>query len=185
LFRRELVAPLFLLIAVGAITAHIVNHLQPFMSGHWLCLFSMFFRGATCYLYRDQINLSVMRLGLLLAALLLSSRQTELFFAAYAVFLPYLVIHLAYLPAGGIRSFNRVGDYSYGLYIYAFPVRQSVLAIFPTLSLLRLTLVSFGVTMVLAVISWHLLEKTCMEKKDRYVVFERGLRTLRLSLRST
>jgi peptidoglycan/LPS O-acetylase OafA/YrhL len=41
------------------------------------------------------------------------------------------LFYLAYVPSGWIRKYNRVGDYSYGIYIYAFPVQQSVAALIP------------------------------------------------------
>ena len=36
-----------------------------------------------------------------------------------------LVLHAAYLFGGPVRAYNRLGDYSYGVYIYAFPIQQA------------------------------------------------------------
>ena len=79
----------------------------------------------------------------------------------------YFVLGLAYLPRGPIRSFNRLGDYSYGLYIYAFPVQQSLVARFPELTPGPLFLAAFAVTLVLAILSWHLIENPALGIKRR------------------
>jgi peptidoglycan/LPS O-acetylase OafA/YrhL len=66
---------------------------------------------------------------------------------------------LAYLPGGAILAFNRLGDYSYGTYIYAYPVQQALMALRPDLSAVPLFVLSFFVTLVLAVASWHFIER--------------------------
>ncbi len=71
-------------------------------------------------------------------------------------------------PAGFFRAYNKVGDYSYGLYIYGFPVQQSLMALagggMSVLSNLLGTVLTAG---LLAVISWHCLEKHALALKWR------------------
>ena len=67
-----------------------------------------------------------------------------------------------------LHRFGRFGDFSYGMYIYAFPVQQLVVWAsgnrleFSTA--LSLTLVC---TLVLAAMSWHLVEKPALAFKPR------------------
>ncbi|MGB3797620.1 MAG: acyltransferase, partial [Alteraurantiacibacter sp.] len=48
--------------------------------------------------------------------------QTPFLPPAIMVALVYTVLWLALVPKGPLLKFNRVGDYSYGIYIYAFPI---------------------------------------------------------------
>ena len=90
-------------------------------------------------------------------------------FVVYKLTLAYVLFFIAYVPAGWIRHYNRPGDYSYGVYIYAFPVQQSVVALLPGVSVLSMVLLSSVLTFVLACLSWHLLEKRMMGMKGHCV----------------
>jgi len=81
----------------------------------------------------------------------------------------YLLFFVAYIPAGQIRKYNRLGDYSYGLYIWAFPVQQSVAALIPGVSVVYMILISAAVSILLAIISWHIVERRALSLKDHYV----------------
>jgi peptidoglycan/LPS O-acetylase OafA/YrhL len=90
----------------------------------------------------------------------------NLFFVVYNLVLAYMLLFLAYVPSGFVRAYNRLGDYSYGLYIYAFPVQQTAVALFPGISPLRLILISAPITVALAALSWHLVEKRALRLKS-------------------
>jgi peptidoglycan/LPS O-acetylase OafA/YrhL len=96
----------------------------------------------------------------------------DFYFIVYCLLLPFLVFYSAYVPSGYIRKFNRYGDYSYGMYIYAFPVQQSAAALIPNISVTTMIVVSFGVTLFLSMLSWHLIEKRLLDMKGAYVVIE-------------
>ena len=76
--------------------------------------------------------------------------------------LAYTVLVLAYHPWLKWQAFNRVGDYSYGLYVYAFPVQQTIAARVANLSPGELFGLSFLTTLLLAAASWHGLEKPAL-----------------------
>jgi peptidoglycan/LPS O-acetylase OafA/YrhL len=81
--------------------------------------------------------------------------------------LPYVV--LAYgLSRSRLGSWvNRVGDCSYGVYIYAFPVQQFVLLKFPEISYPVYLFVTIAITLVLGYASWHLVEKRVLKFKPK------------------
>jgi peptidoglycan/LPS O-acetylase OafA/YrhL len=81
--------------------------------------------------------------------------------------LPYVV--LAYgLSSSRLGSWvNRVGDCSYGVYIYAFPVQQFVLLKFPNISYPLYLFVTIVITLVLGYASWHLVEKRLLKFKPK------------------
>ncbi|MEO6929079.1 MAG: hypothetical protein ABI190_07925, partial [Casimicrobiaceae bacterium] len=65
------------------------------------------------------------------------------------------------------RLLGRLGDYSYGVYIYSFPVQQSVLHLFPGWSMTGYVLSTLALTLLCAAASWHLLEKPALRWKPR------------------
>jgi len=143
--------------------------------GRLVRLIFAFFSGAAFYVLKDRIVLSRPLFWLLLIALLASAVDKRAFFVVYSLATPYLLFYLAYVPAGFIRHYNRVGDYSYGVYIYAFPVQQSIAALLPGVSVVSMFLLSATVTLTLAVLSWHLLERHALDLKGFYVGHTRRL----------
>jgi peptidoglycan/LPS O-acetylase OafA/YrhL len=56
-------------------------------------------------------------------------------------------------------------DYSYGVYIYSFPVQQSVALLWPDLTPLVHFVMVAPVVLVLSALSWHLIEKPSLALK--------------------
>jgi len=82
------------------------------------------------------------------------------------VLVPYCVIGLAQnAPAAVRRSFR--ADYSYGIYIYAFPVQQllAMIGLQAGWSYLLVLFLSFLLTIACAMISWHWVEKPFLALK--------------------
>ena len=79
--------------------------------------------------------------------------------------LPYMVIGVGRMSLPVVRRAGRFGDISYGLYLYAFPVQQAVLAFMPGLSFPILTCVAL--TVPLALLSWHLVESPALRWSHR------------------
>jgi peptidoglycan/LPS O-acetylase OafA/YrhL len=86
---------------------------------------------------------------------------------ATALLLPYVVLLLAYRTTHLVRLPQRLGDYSYGLYIFAFPVQQAVLQWFaPSSGWVTLAL-ALPIVLALAVASWHFVEAPALTLKQR------------------
>lgn len=86
---------------------------------------------------------------------------------ATALALPYVVLLLAYRTAHLVRLPRRLGDYSYGLYIFAFPLQQAILQWFgPTSGWVTLAL-TLPLLVALAVASWHFVEAPALTLKQR------------------
>ena len=117
----------------------------------------MFFLGSMCVLYADRLLIDD-RLGA--AALIVgvwSFTQGGWLVVGYPA-LSYCVIWLAMrLPFAG---FNRPGDFSYGVYLYAFPI-QMMLAQrnVQQYGLVTFIVASVVLSVVAGILSWHLLEK--------------------------
>ena len=129
-----------------------------------LSLSVFFFCGVTLFLFRDHVKIS-WRAGALLLLVMAAAYPAGKFLLAYYFVLPYLILVAAYLPHGRILEFNRFGDYSYGVYIYAFPIQQLLINIQPTWSVFQNIVGSFVLTLVIAIGSWHFVERPMLRYK--------------------
>lgn len=132
----------------------------------FLGLLVIFMSGVLYRIYSQFVILRIWLAMVLLAALGLALQfGHQAFQLTYIFALPYILMCAIYLPKGYIRSFNRVGDYSYGLYVYAFPVQQLLMANGVN-SVAQLTMASFLITAGLAVMSWHIVEKKALTLRN-------------------
>jgi peptidoglycan/LPS O-acetylase OafA/YrhL len=76
--------------------------------------------------------------------------------------MPYMALWFAYVPAGRIRQFNKLGDYSYGVYIYASPVQLFLARQTDVTEPLLNLLYAVCVVVPVAVLSWHFIEKLAL-----------------------
>lgn len=89
------------------------------------------------------------------------------------ILIPYLTLTFALIaPVNNwFRAITDRGDYSYGLYLYAFPVQQGIIALFGATFLrehfLLFVFMSLIPISLFAIISWHLVEKSALELKPR------------------
>jgi peptidoglycan/LPS O-acetylase OafA/YrhL len=123
---------------------------------------AMFFAGSALFLFRARIRMDLRVFVLLVLAVAASMWNSTAFRIVYTLAIPYLVFYFAFVVGGPIRLYNRLGDYSYGIYIYAWPVQQMVAASIPGITPPTMLLVSFACTLALAMISWHVIEKRAL-----------------------
>ncbi len=160
------------IVFAASVTGIAVVAIHFISTSEWLFtkLFFMFFSGASFYVLKERIKLSRSYFWLFVVALFLSAfTNTHIFFVVYTLTLAYVLFYLAYVPSGHIRKYNQLGDYSYGIYIYAFPVQQSVAALIPGVSVFIMAMFSIAVTLIFAVFSWHFLERRALGLKGIYV----------------
>jgi peptidoglycan/LPS O-acetylase OafA/YrhL len=143
--------------------------------------FFMFFSGSAYYLLKDHVILSRRLFGISAALLALCAAERHAFFVVYNLTIAYIVLLLAYVPAGRVRQYNALGDYSYGVYIYAFPIQQAFAASIPGISIGSLAAISAATALVLAGLSWHLLEERALASKGACIDSTRRLLGIRVA----
>ncbi|MFC7556651.1 acyltransferase family protein [Pseudoroseomonas wenyumeiae] len=133
---------------------------------------SFFLIGACFWGFRDRISLSS---GAAACSVMLLIIAPAGFAKAPVLFLclPYLIFYCGLALPGKLHLGKGIGDLSYGAYLYAFPVQQSVVAstgadIGPT----WLTLIATPITLLLAFASWWLVEKPFLRTRRRMARYE-------------
>ncbi len=75
-----------------------------------------------------------------------------------SIALAYSLFWFAYVQSNTLKLFNTIPDFSYGIYIYAYPVQQSLIYWKPSLSPWQHIPLAWAVTLCFAIISWYSIE---------------------------
>ncbi len=125
----------------------------------------LFLLGATFYIFRERIFISTKLLALFSGLLFLAVKLGFLYQVWHIVF-PYILISFALLLP--FSWFSKFGDFSYGIYIYAFPVQQALVHfLYPGMGVRRFMVYSFFITLTLSILSWHFIEKPALSLKKK------------------
>jgi len=153
-------------ITITTLILTIFSHFDMVKTSKYIKLFFLFFSGSFFYTFRDKINLSLKFFIPASATLIICLQNQDAFFVIYLLSLAYITLYVAYAPSGFLKKYNSLGDYSYGTYIYAFPIQQTIAASFPTISPLGMTAASTFFTLIFATLSWHYLELPFLQRKN-------------------
>lgn len=132
----------------------------------YILTFSFFSAGMLLYIFRNSIPLN----GYFAFAsfiVLITSLFTGGFIVLFAIFGSYLIIYIALTPKVNLSFISKYGDFSYGLYIYAFPIQQAIVH-FSDGQITPITnfVIALPVTFIFAYLSWHLIEKNALKLKN-------------------
>lgn len=156
--------------AMYFVTSHFAPQLVVFNMNISLLtlLLTFFLAGVVLFVYRRQIRLVWWGALLCLIALLLPLPGADTPLIPF-VALPYLVLWVGSLVRTGFQRLERYGDFSYGLYIFAWPVQQAIVQLHVgSIGHNRLFVYSFAVTLALAIGSWYLVEKPMLKLKTHF-----------------
>jgi len=124
-----------------------------------------FVMGAVLWVHRDDVPLNWGMAACGLIALYAAARSRSADYVLHLV-LPYFVLYAALARPMTERWMKRIGDLSYGTYLFAFPVQQSIVALLnPGLSAVRLTLLAIPATLACAALSWRFIERPALNLK--------------------
>ncbi len=132
----------------------------------------IFASGGALYLWRDRGRLSPWWLLALPATLLLQG--TPLYRSALFLAEAYAAIGIALLPMLARPRLDPPADLSYGVYLYGWPIQQTLHALWPQGSGWALLGPSIVLALGVAALSWYAIEKPALGLKARAL----GRRTL-------
>ncbi|MFO0389050.1 MAG: acyltransferase family protein [Alphaproteobacteria bacterium] len=127
-----------------------------------------FLIGAQLYLHKAVIPFNAIYAFLCLC-ILAGLMYFDLYnLGLYVLTLTYICIYAA-LHVRPIRSITVYGDYSYGIYIYAWPLQQIGAQMFPLSQYYLIVSISFIMiaTVLFSVASWHFIERPILKLKSK------------------
>lgn len=83
----------------------------------------------------------------------------KIFPILWPILSPLAIASLSFMPIGIARRIPRNADYSYGLFVFAFPIQQSLVAVGVTSTPTELFFASLAIAFPVSVACWHFLEK--------------------------
>ncbi|RJX76583.1 acyltransferase [Pseudomonas sp. LS-2] len=126
-----------------------------------------FVLGMSLYRYRQHIQHRFVWF-LPLAALAGWAYQTAFFFECFVFAWTYLIFYLGFATHRVADRYNELGDYSYGVYIYAFPVQEILAHQIKGIGPVSMMLVAFPIVLIAAMLSWHFVEKPAMSRRHTF-----------------
>jgi peptidoglycan/LPS O-acetylase OafA/YrhL len=127
--------------------------------------------GMSFWVWRSVIPLSwpIAGAALVVAVLL---RTTPFFGFALALAISYWVFVLGYARIHTLEWYGNIGDYSYGTYVYAFPIQQLVASFGFFLPLFNMAL-AIPMVLICAVLSWNFVEAPALRLRNALAVRQR------------
>ena len=131
---------------------------------------SYFFVGTLAFLYRERITYRPGIAALFLIATLIIARFGHYLEVLLPFSLCYLLLFVAFYPSIRLHGWGKQGDFSYGLYLYGWPVQQSLIFLCRSwITEWLLFVLSLPVTLLFAIGSWYFIEKRFLRLKQRHL----------------
>ena len=124
-----------------------------------------FLSGMVAYFYREELSTDWRIAAIAMLALIAGSQVKH----SYSVLLPtagaLLVYWIAFTPMIRMHRWGAHGDFSYGLYLWGYPVQQLIVSMLGTVSPLILCLYAVPTAILAGMISWYAIERHFLHRK--------------------
>ena len=135
---------------------------------NWKLFLAYFYSGAVIFVYRDKIRMSI---GLFLLSIvgfaLCIFQYPALLFAFGPLSIAYFICYLGMMKLPKSKILNS-GDYSYGIYLYGFPIQQTFFWLMPNSTWYVNFAYSLPAISAFAAFSWWFIEKPCLSLRKRF-----------------
>lgn len=134
----------------------------------WARLLPFYLSGTVFYLFRDRIRWNGWAALGCVTTLIAASFFPLGWVTVFPIAGPYLAFFIAFDSVPVLQDAGRFGDFSYGTYLYAFPVQQLLMeALGHTVQPWQLFAMATPLTLLLAVGSWYGVERHLLAPKRR------------------
>jgi len=176
LARRRLLASAALCIPILLYLVPEWSHLLTRDPAKWR-LFLFFIAGSLFYINRHSIRLGWLPVVALIALFAATAGIPRLHGIAFVVLVAYLTFAIALWRHVRWLDPARFGDISYGVYLYAFPVQQTLIELLPgARDGWSLAALAVAATLPLAILSWVAVERPALAAKGTLVRLRRRRR---------
>ncbi len=159
----------------GVVLPHHQQLVYIFVTRGAARLVPLFLTGILFYQYREMIphkaGIAIAAIGSYIAACFFGSPDwaaNPIFCVLTAPAFAYVVAYVGLSPAFSIKALGH-GDYSYGIYLYGYPLQQAMIQLMPWLkSTAAFFLLSAFAASVMAAFSWHMIEKPVLRLRKKF-----------------
>jgi peptidoglycan/LPS O-acetylase OafA/YrhL len=172
MLHRYILASVFILMM--GILIKLGPNIEWYEYSHWIVgfqiistffVFLMYFLSGSLYYLFFQGKSIPWWISLLCVLFFYVTRDTHLSNAGSVLLIPSLVFAIAFIP-GKLNSFGKRGDFSYGVYIYGWPVQATLAALIGSFGHpLLFFAISATAVLIPAYLSWTYIEKPALSLK--------------------
>ena len=147
------------------------SYSTPYLLGlnikSFIDLWCYFLLGILFFLFKDKIKFSLNEsVFIILILVVVSSIFTSLSLITMPILLTYIILQLSFIKCK-LNNFGFFGDFSYGIYIYSYPIQQAIIYYYNNeINPYFLFFLSTLISIVIAYFSWHLVEKKALLLKN-------------------
>lgn len=96
---------------------------------------------------------------------LIISYRTDFYYPAMVIALAIWAFWVAKLEGSVAAVLRKMPDFSYGLYIYSFPIQQALIHLNPSTGVIENSILALVLTSVISLASWFFVEKPALKIK--------------------
>lgn len=156
-------------------TERVRNLLHHYFSDNGNKLYVYFMAGTLFYLFRHNIplNKACVSVAVLVCGIAAFVDMSGYFSSAlrsiiFAPFVVYITVAIGLLEIPKLPLYGR-GDYSYGIYLYGYPLQQALVVVFPSLTSPFIHFIwSLVLVTAVAMLSWHIVEKPILKLRKKF-----------------
>ena len=140
----------------------------------WFVVLPCFLSGVVLYLYRDVVPRSGLAAlaGLALLVFIASlpidpTYRSCLVHLLFPLVVAYGVICIAFSPSIKLHNVARFGDFSYGTYLYAYPIQQALFSVFGDKLTFQIYIpTSMFLALLAGAVSWYTVERWFLKRHE-------------------